>query len=135
VAQVAVAAAAADLGAHHAVADIAQVRMWSGSKGWLKLGQPVPDSNLLSDRNRGRPHSRQAKTPGAFFLEQAAAERRLRALVEDDAAFLGAETRRQAAFSASPRGVRSWPEAERAGAPEVSFTSSRQGRRRRLRYR
>ena len=32
-------------------------RIFRGDTGWEKLGQPVPDSNLASDRNRSVPHT------------------------------------------------------------------------------
>src|SRR5690554_5301090 len=34
-------------------------RTCAGSSGWKKLGQPVPESNLVLERNSGRPHSPQ----------------------------------------------------------------------------
>src|SRR5438309_1384967 len=36
------------------------------ANGWVKLGQPVPLSNLVPPWNNGRPHSRQVNTPGRF---------------------------------------------------------------------
>src|SRR3954454_9485745 len=36
------------------------------AKGWVKLGHPVPLSNLVPPWNNGSPHSRQVKTPGRF---------------------------------------------------------------------
>src|SRR5436305_6028357 len=38
------------------------------AKGWVKLGQPVPVSNLVPPWNSGNPHSRQVNTPGRFSL-------------------------------------------------------------------
>jgi hypothetical protein len=35
------------------------MRMWAGSSGWKKLGQPVPESNFAVERNNGNPHNRQ----------------------------------------------------------------------------
>jgi hypothetical protein len=35
------------------------VRMFSGAIGAQKLGQPVPDSNFVSDRNSAFPQQRQ----------------------------------------------------------------------------
>src|SRR5471030_1302383 len=37
-------------------------------KGWKKLGQPVPLSNLVSDENSGRSQPAQAKVPLRFSL-------------------------------------------------------------------
>src|SRR5438270_3360966 len=38
------------------------------ANGWVKLGQPVPLSNLVPPWNSGSPHSRQLNTPGRFSL-------------------------------------------------------------------
>src|SRR5689334_6885498 len=40
------------------------------AKGWVKLGQPVPLSNLVPPWNNGRPHRRQVKTPGRFSFRK-----------------------------------------------------------------
>ena len=40
------------------------------ANGWVKLGQPVPLSNLVPPWNSGRPHSRQVKTPGRFSFRK-----------------------------------------------------------------
>src|SRR5690349_20322378 len=38
----------------------------SSANGWVKLGHPVPLSNLVPPWKSGRPHSRQVKTPARF---------------------------------------------------------------------
>src|SRR5438874_12351105 len=40
------------------------------ANGWVKLGQPVPLSNLVPPWNKGRPHKRQVNTPGLFSLRK-----------------------------------------------------------------
>src|SRR5689334_8339511 len=40
------------------------------ANGCVKLGQPVPLSNLVPPWNSGRPHSRQVKTPGRFSVRK-----------------------------------------------------------------
>src|SRR5881628_41382 len=42
------------------------VSRWPSANGCVKLGQPVPLSNLVPPWNNGRPHSRQVNTPGRF---------------------------------------------------------------------
>src|SRR5690242_18045831 len=41
---------------------------WPSLNGWVKLGQPVPLSNLVPPWKSGRPHNRQVNTPGRFSL-------------------------------------------------------------------
>ena len=48
-----------DFGPDHAVAGVANVLRCPSAKGVVKLGQPVPLSNLLPAVNRGSPHRRQ----------------------------------------------------------------------------
>src|SRR5438046_1231414 len=40
------------------------------AKGCVKLGQPVPLSNLAPPLNKGRPHSRHVKTPSRFSVRK-----------------------------------------------------------------
>src|SRR3954469_6151124 len=40
------------------------------ANGWVKLGQPVPLSNLVPPLNNGRPHSRQVNTPSRFSVRK-----------------------------------------------------------------
>src|SRR6478609_4097089 len=40
------------------------------ANGWVKLGQPVPLSNLVPPWKSGRPQSRQVKTPGRFSFRK-----------------------------------------------------------------
>jgi len=58
VAQVAAAARANLLDTHHAVARVPDALDVRRSEGLKKLGQPVPESNLALDRNRGNPQNR-----------------------------------------------------------------------------
>src|SRR5262245_41186498 len=44
----------------------ASVSTFSASIGRSKLGQPVPESNLLSASNRGCPQATQTNCPGSF---------------------------------------------------------------------
>src|SRR5690348_9031649 len=41
---------------------------WPSANGCVKLGHPVPLSNLVPPWNSGRPHRRQVNTPGRFSL-------------------------------------------------------------------
>ena len=41
--------------------------MCSGSTGAKKLGQPVPESNLVSDENRGNPPTAETYRPAALL--------------------------------------------------------------------
>jgi hypothetical protein len=59
VAQVRVAVAALDLGSDHAKARVADARDALSSSGLKKLGQPVPESNLVSEVKRGCPQQTQ----------------------------------------------------------------------------
>src|SRR3546814_6546939 len=61
---------------------------WAGSKGSVKLGQPVPDSNLLPDRKAAQAAGIEA---ALLVVQQSAAKGPLGAVVEDDFTFLCGE--------------------------------------------
>src|ERR1051325_8428166 len=43
--------------------------MFAGSSGRVKLGQPVPESNLSSDENSGSPETEAAEMPGWWLFQ------------------------------------------------------------------
>jgi hypothetical protein len=60
--QVRAAAGAANLDTHHTVRSIRDLLHSTSDDrldGWKKLGQPVPESNLVSERNSGSPQAMQ----------------------------------------------------------------------------
>ena len=63
----------------------------ASSTGAKKLGQPVPDSNLVSDRNSGGAAAGAAVGPGPVLVPQLAGEGALGALLAKDAVLLGGE--------------------------------------------
>ena len=65
--------------------------MFSRSIGWKKLGQPVPDSNLVPALNSGSPQQAAASRCLSLASLTAAAERPLRAVLEQYAALLVVE--------------------------------------------
>ena len=66
VAEMAAAAAAMHLGAHHAVAAVLRWSSTAPATGSLKLGQPVPLSNFFFDLNSGWSQPAQTNVPGRF---------------------------------------------------------------------
>ena len=85
VAEVAVAEAAADGGADHAMRVPSVVlTMFSSAMGAVKLGQPVPDSNLVSLVKSARSQPTAAEEAGAVLVPGVAGEGALGGFVAED---------------------------------------------------
>src|ERR1051325_3821463 len=89
---------------------------WSLSKGWKKLGQPVPELNFASLENSGSPHSRQMYTPSLWLATRFPQNAGSVPLFRITLASSGLSFLANSSIFACGYGAMSYPDLEYAGA-------------------